>query len=174
MISPVFDGTSLLQNVAMLPSYVAIAREAKGPLDLAEVEAYARGELLTDLVKGRAEEEAATRLADKVAALTGIDQAVSRRLAGRFDVDAFRRELDHNNGGVASRFDASVRGLHPYMDGGSLGFGDPSRDTLLAPLTSATGDLLSRKLNWRPDYELSNAAVWRAWDFGVSPPALFV
>ncbi|AMA61576.1 peptidase S10 [Bradyrhizobium sp. CCGE-LA001] len=180
MISPVFDyretgDTSLLQYVATLPSYVATAREAKRPVnreDLAEVEAYARGEFLTDLIKGRADEEATTRLADKVATLTGIDQAISRRLAGRFDVDDFRRELDRNNGRVAGRFDASVRGLHPYPDFGSLGFGDPSRDTLLAPLTSAAVDLLTRQLNWRPDgsYELSNAGVGRAWDFGVSPP----
>ncbi|AMA60016.1 hypothetical protein BCCGELA001_29755 [Bradyrhizobium sp. CCGE-LA001] len=48
--------------------------------DLADVEAYARGEFLTD---GSADKEVATRVADKVATLTGIDQAVSRRPAGR-------------------------------------------------------------------------------------------
>ncbi|MGY4485591.1 carboxypeptidase C (cathepsin A) [Bradyrhizobium sp. LM3.2] len=84
----------------------------------------------------------------------------------------FRRELDRNNGWVAGRFDASVRGFDPYPDFGSLRFGDPSHHRLLAPLTSAAVDLLTRKLNWRPDgsYELSNAGVRRAWDFGVSPP----
>ena len=41
-----------------------------------------------------------TRLADKVASLTGIDQAVSRRLAGRFEVGEFRREFDRRNGRV--------------------------------------------------------------------------
>ena len=35
-----------------------------------------------------------TASADKVAELTGIDQAVSRRLAGRFEVGEFRREFD--------------------------------------------------------------------------------
>jgi len=97
LVSPLLDfreftGTSLLQYVATLPSYVAVAREAKGPVkraDLADVEAYARGEFLADLVKGEADKEATNRLADKVAALTGIDQAVSRRLAGRFDVGEF-------------------------------------------------------------------------------------
>jgi len=39
-------------------------------------------------------------LADRVAELTGIDQAGSRRLAGRFDVSEFRRELDRRNGKV--------------------------------------------------------------------------
>ena len=54
-----------------------------------------------------------TRLADKVAALTGIDQAVSRRLAGRFDVGEFRREFDRKNGKVTGRYDASVSASIP-------------------------------------------------------------
>ncbi|WP_445219739.1 S10 family peptidase [Bradyrhizobium sp. Pa8] len=182
MISPLFDfrestGTSLLQYVATLPSYVATVREAKGPVkrtDLADVEAYARGEFLTDLVKGEADREAAMRLSDKVATLTGIDQAVSRRLAGRFDVNEFRRELDRKNGKVTGRYDASVRGFDPYPDSSSSRFGDPSGDTLQAPLTSAAVDLLTRKLNWRPDgsYEVLSGAIRWAWDFGhgIHPP----
>ncbi|MCA6116879.1 peptidase S10 [Bradyrhizobium sp. WSM 1738] len=180
MISPVFDfreftGTSILQYVATLPSYVATEREARGPVkraDLADVEAYALGEFLADLVKGEADKEATNRLADKVAALTGIDRAVSRRLAGRFDVNEFRRELDRKSGKVTGRYDASVRGLDPYPDSDGYLFGDPSGDALQAPLTSAAVDILTRKLNWRPDgsYELRNGAVGRAWDFGGSPP----
>jgi carboxypeptidase C (cathepsin A) len=182
LVSPLLDfreftGTSILQYVASLPSYVAVAREAKGPVkraDLADVEAYARGEFLTDLVKGEADKEASNRLADKVAELTGIDQAVSRRLAGRFDVSEFRREFDRKNGMVTGRYDGSVRGLDPYPDSTGSRFGDPSGDALQAPLTSAAVDVLTRKLNWRPDgsYEVLNGAVERNWDFGggINPP----
>ncbi|MGY4623709.1 S10 family peptidase [Bradyrhizobium sp. USDA 4486] len=182
LVSPLLDfreftGTSLLQYVATLPSYVAVAREAKGPVtrtDLADVEAYARGEFLTDLVKGEADREATNRLADKLAEFTGIDQAVSRRLAGRFDVGEFRRELDRKNGKVTGRYDGSVRGLDPYPDSSSSRFGDPSGDSLQAPLTSAAVDVLTRKLNWRPDgsYEVLNGAVEGHWDFGrgINPP----
>ncbi|RXH22004.1 MULTISPECIES: peptidase S10 [Bradyrhizobium] len=182
LVSPLLDfrefaGTSLLQYVATLPSYVAVAREAKGPVkraDLADVEAYARGEFLADLVKGEADKEATNRLADKVAALTGIDQAVSRRLAGRFDVGEFRRELDRKNGKVTGRYDGSVRGFDPYPDSSSSRFGDPSGDALQAPLTSAAVDVLSRKLNWKPDgsYEVLNGTVEGHWDFGhgINPP----
>ena len=176
MVSPVFDfrersGSSLLQYVASLPSMAAVAREAKGPVthkDLAEVERYARGEFLADLLKGQADTEATNRLADKVAALTGIDQAVSRRLAGRFDIGEFRREFDRRNGKVTGRYDASVTGFDPYPDSSSYHFGDPSGDSLTAPLTSAAVDLTTRKLNWRPDgsYELLNGSVGGAWDFG--------
>lgn len=186
LVSPLLDfreftGTSLLQYVATLPSYVAVAREARGAVkgatkraDLADVEAYARGEFLADLVKGEADKEATNRLADKVAELTGIDQAVSRRLAGRFDVGEFRREFDRKNGKVTGRYDASVRGFDPYPDSSSSRFGDPSGDALQAPLTSAAVDVLTRKLNWRPDgsYEVLNGAVEGRWDFGrgINPP----
>ncbi|KJC34778.1 peptidase S10 [Bradyrhizobium sp. LTSP857] len=186
LVSPLLDfreftGTSLLQYVATLPSYVAVAREAKestkGPVTraaLADVEAYARGEFLADLVKGEADKEATNRLADKVAELTGLDQAVSRRLAGRFDVGEFRREFDRKNGMVTGRYDASVRGFDPYPDSSSSRFGDPSGDALQAPLTSAAVDVLTHKLNWRPDgsYEVLNGAVERNWDFGggINPP----
>lgn len=182
LVSPLLDfreftGTSLLQYVATLPSYAAVAREAKGPVtraDLADVEAYARGEFLADLVKGEADKDATNRLADKVAELTGIDQTVSRRLAGRFDVGEFRRELDRKNGKVTGRYDGSVRGLDPYPDSSSSRFGDPSGDSLQAPLTSAAVDVLTRKLNWRPDgsYEVLNGTVEGHWDFGrgINPP----
>jgi carboxypeptidase C (cathepsin A) len=176
LISPVLDfreysGSSVLQYVASLPSYAAVAREAKGPVnraDLAEVERYARGDFLLDLMKGEADTEATNRLADKVAALTGIDQAVSRRLAGRFDIAEFRREFDRRNGKVTGRYDASVKGDDPFPDSSSFRSGDQSGDALYAPLTSAAVDLTARKLNWRPDgaYELVNDDVGHAWDFG--------
>jgi carboxypeptidase C (cathepsin A) len=180
LVSPLLDfrdysGSSLMQYVASLPSMAAVAREGRGEgkrpatrADVADVENYARGEFLLDLVKGQADAEATTRLADKVAELTGIDQAVSRRLAGRFDVSEFRREFDRRNGKVTGRYDASVTGFDPYPDSSSSHFGDPSGDPLFAPLTSAAVELTTRKLNWRPDgsYQLLSDAVNRAWDFG--------
>jgi carboxypeptidase C (cathepsin A) len=139
--------------------------------DLAEVEQYARGDFLVDLVKGQADNEATTRLADKVASLTGIDPAVSRRLAGRFGVAEFRREFDRRNGKVTGRYDASVEGFDPNPDSSVSRFGDPSGDPLIAPLTSAAVDLTRTRLNWRPDgsYQLLNGTVAGAWDFGRGP-----
>jgi carboxypeptidase C (cathepsin A) len=182
LISPLFDfreftGSSILQYVASLPTYAAVARQAKGAVnraDLADVEGYARGDFLADLVKGEADREATNRVADKVAALTGIDQAVSRRLAGRFDAIEFRREFDRRDGKITGRYDASVLGLDPYPDSSFFHFGDPSGEALTGPLTSAAVDLTRRKLNWRPDgsYQLLNGAVEKAWDFGrgINPP----
>jgi len=182
LISPVLDfreftGSSILQYVWSLPTMAAVARQAKAPVtraDMADAEGYARGDFTADLLKGEADAEATTRLADKVAALTGIDQAVSRRLAGRFDAIEFRREFDRKNGRVTGRYDASVMGLDPDPDSSFYHFGDPSGDQLVAPLTSAAVDLTTRKLNWRPDgsYQLGNGSVEKAWDFGrgLHPP----
>ena len=176
LVSPVLDfrefsGSSILQYVWSLPTMAAVAREVKGPVsraDMADVERYARGDFLSDLIKGEADTEATTRLADRVAALTGIDQAVSRRLAGRFDVAEFRREFDRRSGKVRGRYDASVSGFDPNPDSSFYHFDDPSGQPLAAPLTSAAVDLITRKLNWRPDgsYELLNGSVEKAWDFG--------
>jgi len=182
LISPLLDfrefaGSSILQYVASLPTYAAVAREKKGAVsraDLADVESYARGDFLADLVKGEADVVATNRAADKVAALTGIDQAVSRRLAGRFDAIEFRREFDRRDGKVTGRYDASVLGLDPYPDSSFFHFSDPSGETLTASLTSAAVDLTRRTLNWRPDgsYQLLNGSVEKAWDFGrsINPP----
>jgi len=136
LISPVLDfreysGSSLLQYVASLPTMAAVARQTKGAVtraDMADVERYARGDFLGDLVKGPADPEATLRLADRVAALTGIDQAVSRRLDGRFEISEFRREFDRRNGKVTGRYDASVSGFDPHPDSSYYHFGDPSGD----------------------------------------------
>jgi carboxypeptidase C (cathepsin A) len=183
LVSPVLDfrefsGSSMLQYVWSLPTMAAVAREKeKGTVtraDMADVEGYARSDFLTDVLKGEADTEATNRIADKVAALTGIDQAISRRLAGRFDALEFRREFDRKNGKVTGRYDASVTGFDSYPDSSFYHFGDPSAEPLFAPLTSAAVDLTTRKLNWRPDgsYNLFSGAADKGWDWGrgLNPP----
>src|SRR4051794_7773351 len=183
LISPVLDfrefsGSSILQYVWSLPTMAAVAREKeKGSVsraDLADVEQYARSDFLTDLLKGEADAEATNRIADRIAALTGIDQAVSRRLAGRFDGIEFRREFDRKNGMVTGRYDASVMGFDSYPDSSFYHFGDPSGEPLFAPLTSAAADHTARRLKWRPDgpYNLMNAGAEKSWDWGkgLNPP----
>jgi carboxypeptidase C (cathepsin A) len=182
LVSPVLDfrefgGSSLLQYVISLPSMAAVAREAKHPVtraDMTDVETYARSDFLADLVKGEADKEATTRLADRVSALTGIDETVTRRLAGRLYITEFRREFDRREGKVTGRYDGSVLGFDPDPDLSDVHFNDPSGDPLIAPLTTAAVDLTTRTLNWRPDnpYHLLNGSVERSWDFGrgLNPP----
>ena len=181
LVSPLFDyrdftGSSLLQYAYRLPTMAAIAREAKRTpgqadvtrADMADAETYATTDYVADLIKGEADTEATTRLADKVAAMTGLDVAVSRRLAGRLDAGEFRREFDRKDGKVIGRYDGSVSGFDPFPDSSTSGAGDPSLQPLLAPLTTAAVDTYQHKLNWRAEgsYEVLNGAVGNAWDFG--------
>src|SRR4029077_5135064 len=72
LVSPVLDfrefsGSSLLQYVWSLPTMAVWAREVKGPgtrAGMADVERYAQSDFLADLIKGEADAEATTRLAD--------------------------------------------------------------------------------------------------------------
>ena len=174
LISPLFDyrefgGTSLLQYVISLPSMAAVAREASHPVtraDMADVERFARSDFIADLLKGEADKEATTRLADRVAALTGIDQAVTRRLAGRLGISEFRREFDRRDGKVTGRYDGSVLGFDADPDSSDSHLNDPSGDNLIAPLTSAAVELTTNVLKWHPDgsYHLLNRSI--SWDYG--------
>lgn len=175
LISPVLDfrdfGGSFMRRVADLPTFAAVAREAKGPVtraDMADVERYAASDFLLDLVRGEADTAAANRIADKVAALTGIDPAVLRRLAGRLDAMTFRREFDRANGRVTGRYDASVTGIDPFPDSSFYRFGDPASDPLEAPITSAAVDYYNQKLKWRPEgsYVLGSSTANKSWDWG--------
>jgi carboxypeptidase C (cathepsin A) len=181
LISPVLDtresgGASILQYAFSLPSMAAVARAAKGPVapdDLADVERYAGGEMTVDLLRGQADAAATGRLADHVAALTGIDRAEIGRLAGRLSTPDFRRAFDRAHGRVAGRYDASLSGYDPYPDTPYLDFSDPSSEPLIAPLTSAMTTLATGRLGWRPEglYRL-DARVIGEWDWGrgFNPP----
>lgn len=175
LVSPVMDfrlsGSPVLRHVANLPTMTAVAREAKGPVtraDLADVEAYAQSDFLTDLVKGEADQAATDRLADKVSGFTGLDRTLVARLGARVDAIEFRRALDRADGRVAGRYDASVSMLDPFPDSSFFRFGDASSDPLIAPMTSAAVDLTTRRLGWRPEgnYALLSEQVNRAWDWG--------
>ncbi len=176
LVSPVLDfrefqGSSLMQYVARLPSMAAVAREAKGPVaraDMADVERYAASDYLLDLLKGKGDVATLDRLSDKVAGLIGLDSAFVRRLAGEVPAEAFRREFDRGAGRVTSNYDATVTGYDPFPYAYFSRFEDPLTDALTAPVTSAVIDLYEHRLNWKPDgqYELLSSAVNRAWDWG--------
>ena len=78
LVSPLFDfreftGSSLLQYVWSLPSMAAVARQAKGPVTLTPTSPRSSAMRAANswpiCMKGAADVEATTRLADKVAAL---------------------------------------------------------------------------------------------------------
>lgn len=177
LVSPVLDFGQFSSNydpldyVVRLPSQVAAARAAHGSVtreQLADVEQYAAGDYVRDLLRGERDAAAIDRLSERVAALTGLDAALVRRYHGRLDTDVFLHELDRARGRVGSTYDATftITDPHPHR---ALGpYPDPTVEGFQAPITSAMMSLYATKLHWQPDrsYHLENGEVFRQWEWG--------
>jgi carboxypeptidase C (cathepsin A) len=178
MVSPVLDfgwrgngRQSPLSWVVRLPSMAAAARETSAPFDreaLREVERYASGEYLQDLLRGERDEAALDRISTRVAQLTGLDRALVRRLAGRIEPRTFMRERARDRGIVSSMYDATITGIDPDPGAANSRPDDPVLEGTRAPLSTAMTDLYARVLNWRVEepYELLNGRVNPRWDWG--------
>ena len=178
MVSPVIDfgwrgngRQSPFSWVVRLPSMAAAAREANAPFDreaLRDVERYASGEYLQDLLRGERDEAALDRMSTRVAQLTGLDRGLVRRLAGRIEPRTFIRERARDRGLVSSMYDATITGIDPDPNAASSRPDDPVLEGTRAPLSTAMTDLYARVLNWRVEepYELLNSRVNPRWDWG--------
>jgi carboxypeptidase C (cathepsin A) len=155
--------------VDALPSEVAVVRAGRGPVaraDMADVEAYAAGDYLVDILRGTGDLAATERLTARVAGLTGLDPALVRRMGGRLDAGTFQRSL--KPGSVVSIYDGTVARPNPAPRALSGQFPDPVLAGLEAPVTTAMIAVYTDKLKWRPDmvYHLSNDAAFGGWDWG--------
>jgi carboxypeptidase C (cathepsin A) len=179
-VSPVLDfsirdgeQTSPIPWVNALPSLAAAKRERDGKrdltrADLADVEAYATGQFMADLMKGPKDKEAVERLVARVSELTGVDREQVRRLGGRVDIGAFAREFQRAQGRVGSLYDANVTSFDPYPASRRGEFDDPILDGARAPLTRAAVDFYARDMGYRVDrrYELISEEANRQWKWG--------
>ena len=171
LISPFMDdglrdsALPVIDLVDHLPPMAAAARHL-GPDALAEVEAYATGDYLRDLLLGGRDPAVLDRISARVAAYTGLDPALVRRHRGRVAVDLFLRE--QKPGALLSRYDATLAMPDAFPEAAAPRLTDPVFAQFAPPLTSAIVDLLSNRLNWRVDakYELDNDRVFREWDWG--------
>ncbi len=191
LVSPALDiggvfGDGPLGFVDRLPSEAATARERAPRSDapgrdappdragLADVERYAAGEYLIDLYAGVNDPAVLDRVSARVAALTGLDPALVRRLGGRVPARVFVREEARAQGRVASLYDATVTGPDPEPLALLPRFEDPVLDALIPPVASAMADVYARRLGWHGEqpYVLFDQAAARGWDWGrgISPP----
>ncbi len=171
LLSPVLDfgwwqqpEYAPLPMVSLLPSLAAARMEATGTFSesgLREVEAYAAGDYVTDLLRGVGDEDAVARIVDRVTALTGLDRQVVARSEGRIDSSGFAREILRDERRRTSVYDATVSAASPRGP-------DPVLDAMTAPLTSAMLAFYRDSLGWLPDrrYVLLSRDVSRAWDWG--------
>jgi len=178
MISPVLDFANFGQRrhnplawVTRLPSMAATVMDTKAPFDrnaLRDVESYAAGDYLRDLLRGERDAEAIERMAPRVAALTGLDEAQVKKLGGRIDTGTFQRELNRVRGIVASAYDPTITAYDPSPNSAQTHFSDPMLDAIGPPLTSAMTALYQGPLKWRVEqpYRLLNGEVNGQWNWG--------
>jgi carboxypeptidase C (cathepsin A) len=178
LVSPLLDGyarmdgdVSPLPWMINLPSIAAANLERQGkltPQAMAEVEAYTRGEYMTDLVKGRTDPAALERMVAKVSQLTGLDPTFVRQLGGRIETQAYLREVYRDKGELASRYDSNVSNYDPFPWAPEQRAGDPLLDMIVAPTTSAAVDFTTRIVGWKVDgrYNALSSEVGRNWDRG--------
>lgn len=177
LVSPVLDfgwfegDHNPMTFVTRLPSQAAAARgrtNADGRAGLADVEAYAAGPYLVDLLRGERDPAALARISEKVAHFTKLDPALVKKLGGRIDMDTFSRERKRAEGLVSSPYDAKITGLDPEPYAASSNAPDPVLDAVKPQLASAMADLTTNRLGWPIEgrYEILNSRVNRAWDWG--------
>lgn len=178
MLSPVLDFATLaparhnpMGFVTRLPSMAATVMEATSSFDrnsLRDVEAYASGDYLRDLMRGERDAEAIARMTPRVAAYTGLDPAEVKKLAARIDTRTFQRELKRERGFVASAYDPTIAAFDPSPHSAQSFFSDPVLDAIGPPLTGAMTALYQGPLKWRVDqpYHLLNKAVNGQWNWG--------
>jgi carboxypeptidase C (cathepsin A) len=159
--------------VTTLPSMAAANYERQGkalsPAQMKEVEDYARGEFVTDLMKGRRDVAAVDRLVGKVTAYTGLDPVFVKRSGGRIDTRAFLRELYRDTGKIGSVYDSNVTQDDPFPWAPDGQRGDPILDAIIAPTTSAMVDFDTRVVGWKAEgrFNALSYDVGENWEKGV-------
>ena len=181
LLSPVLDfgrffgdGNGPFPSLTRLPSYAAAYREKSGPVtrsDLADVEAYAIGDYLSDWFKGPRDSAAVARMEERVAALTGLSPELVKRLRGVVDQEDYLNESARAEGKVRAFYDATIEAYNPFPGSFSRHALDPVLPGFEPAFTSAIVNLYEQKFGWKLErrYELINDDVNNAWNWGSKP-----
>jgi carboxypeptidase C (cathepsin A) len=181
LVNPYLDGIarqdtsfSPMYWATLLPSYAAANLERQGkPLNrraLAEVEHYARGEYIVDLVRGATDPAALDRIVTKVSAYTGLPAEFVRSRGGRIHPTSYAREVHRVDARVGSLYDPDITSADPFpwSDAQFNIVNDPLLARIIAPAGQAMADTITRELGWKfgGRYNPLNFDVSAKWDNG--------
>jgi len=152
-----------------LPSITAahLEREKKlTPEAMADVIAYTRGEYATTLLKGRSDPDAEKRMIQRVTEMTGLDPAFVKYSGARIETGAYLREVHREEGKLGSIYDSNVTSFDPFPFAPEQRANDPILESIVAPLTTAMVDFVTRTVGWKIDarYNALSYEVNRLWD----------
>ena len=176
LVSPYLNPTiendgdlSPLPWMLTLPSITAahLERENKlTPAAMADVIKYTQGEYATTLIKGRSDPEATKAMIQQVTELTGLDPAFVKYSGGRLETGAYLREVFREEGKLGSVYDSNVTSFDPFPFSPEQRANDPILASIVAPLTTAMVDFVTRTVGWKVDarYNALSYDVNRLWD----------
>jgi carboxypeptidase C (cathepsin A) len=152
-----------------LPSITAahLEREKKlTPEAMADVISYTRGEYATTLLKGRSDPDAEKRMIQRVTEMTGLDPSFVKYSGGRIETGAYLREVHREEGKLGSIYDSNVTSFDPFPFAPEQRANDPILESIVAPLTTAMVDFVTRTVGWKVDarYNALSYEVNRLWD----------
>ena len=165
------EDLSPLPWMMTLPSITAANLERKGKLTpeaMADVIAYTRGEYATTLLKGRSDPAANERMIARVTEMTGLDASFVKFSGARLETGAYLREVHREQGKLSSVYDSNVTSFDPFPFAPEQRANDPLLVSMMAPLTTAMVDFVTRTVGWKVDarYNALSYEVNRLWDRG--------
>ena len=175
----IFEVGNDLPHALYLPTYAATAwyhgRLSARPADrdawLAEVRRFALEEYAPALLQGAAlPDEARTRLAARLAGMTGLPADEIARRDLRIEYLWFARQVLGGDGRTVGRLDSR----HAAPDSARHAERterDPSYDAMLAAFCAVANDQLRRVLGWETDdvYEVLSEPVHESWRWSRGP-----
>ena len=152
-----------------LPSITAanLEREKKlTPEAMADVIAYTEGEYATTLIRGRSDPDATAKMIQRVTEMTGLDPEFVKYSGGRLETGAYLREVHREKGELGSIYDSNVTAFDPFPYAPEQRANDPLLSTIIAPMTTAMVDFVTRTVGWKVDarYNALSYEVNHAWD----------
>jgi carboxypeptidase C (cathepsin A) len=162
------EDMSPLPWMMTLPSITAAHYEREKKLTpdaMADVIAYTRGEYATTLLKGRADDAAQQKMIARVTEMTGLDPSFVKYSGGRIETGAYLREVHREEGKLGSVYDSNVTSFDPFPFAPEQRANDPILASIIAPLTTAMVDFVTRTVGWKVDarYNALSFEVNRLW-----------
>jgi carboxypeptidase C (cathepsin A) len=178
LVSPYLNPTvesngdlSPLPWMMTLPPITAahLEREKKlTPQAMADVIAYTEGEYAATLIKGNADKDAQQKMIARVTEMTGLDPEFVKVSGGRIDTQAYLREVWREQEKLGSVYDSNVTSFDPFPFAAEQRANDPLLASMIAPLTTAMVDFVTRTVGWKVDarYNALSYDVNRLWERG--------
>src|ERR1700689_317337 len=101
-----------------------------------------------------------------VTELTGLDPSFVKYSGGHIETGAYLREVHREEGKLGSVYDSNVTSFDPFPFAPEQRANDPLLASIVAPLTTAMVDFVTRTVGWKVDarYNALSFDVNRQWD----------